>query len=280
MTEASDLQEVAEEAARAGAEVLLRFFRQDGLDVEEKSRHDLVSEADRASEAAVLEVLGRRVPGHAVLAEEGGALEGGADVEHQWLIDPLDGTSNFVHGLAYFAVSIACRRGSELLAGVVYEPAADQLFSAARGSGCRWNGTPVRVTSHAGLDGAFLSTGFPFRVRSALEPYLGLFHDVAVQAQGIRRCGAAALDLAYTAAGVYDGFFEFGLAPWDVAAGTLLIQEAGGVVSDLDGGDRFLESGNILAGAPGVHVELLRCAARVTDEAAVRELIGGEGDEA
>jgi len=261
-----ELLETALEAARAGAAVLARYFRDDALEVEHKAANDFVSRADRESEEAAVAVVRRRHPGHGILAEEGGGrvTTGGADVE--WLIDPLDGTTNFLQGLPVFCISVACRRGEELLAGIVLDPTRDDVFAAARGAGARWNGRPVAVSRRPGLAGAFLATGYPFKAKAALDEYLAIFRDAFVAAKSIRRCGAAALDLAYTAAGVYDGFFEFRLSPWDLGAGVLLVEEAGGVVTDLDGGRRFMAGGNIVAGGPAVHAELLAAVRRHADE--------------
>jgi myo-inositol-1(or 4)-monophosphatase len=258
-------------AARAGARVLVRTFGASDLAVERKATNDFVSRADRESEAAVVEVIRRHHPEHRILAEERGS--GGGSGDYEWVIDPLDGTTNFLQGLPMFCVSVACRRGDELLAGVVLDPVRDDLFTAARGAGAWRNGQPMRVSDRPGLDGAFLATGFPFRAHQALERYLGAFRDVFLKARAIRRCGAAALDLAYTAAGIYDGFFEFRLSAWDVAAGGLLVREAGGRVTDLEGGDRFTESGDVVAGNPGVQPELLELVRRHTDTAALDRLV-------
>ena len=246
------------------------MFRRAGLAVSTKAKNDFVTEADRASERAIVELLRRRHPGHRILAEESGSLaaadgETGED-EIEWLIDPLDGTANFLHGYPAYAVSVACRRGAELLAGVVYDPEGGNLFSAARGAGARWNGEAMRVSEHPGLAGAFLATGFPFKAHDALSLYLEVFAGIFREAGGIRRCGAAALDLAYTAAGVFDGFFEFRLAPWDIAAGAVLVREAGGVVVDLDGGEAFLEGGNVLAGGARVLADLAAAVGRHASE--------------
>jgi myo-inositol-1(or 4)-monophosphatase len=260
---------VAIAAAESGAVVLDHYFRSGRLDVGLKGEHDFVTQADRESEAAmVAEILGR-FPRHRILAEEGTSHEQ-ATSELEWVIDPLDGTTNFLQGLPVWAVSVACRRGDELLAGVVLDPCGGNLFQAARGAGASWNGRPMRVSKREALAGAFLATGYPFRAREALDLYLDLFRSVFQHARAIRRCGAAALDLAYTAAGVYDGFFEFRLSPWDIAAGALLIAEAGGRISDLGGRDGFLRSGNVLAGNPAVHAGLVTCArAAGADEAGV-----------
>ena len=268
----ADLLSTATAAARAGGEVLLRHFRDAGLAIHRKGEHDFVTEADHGSEEAVVAEIRRRHPGHRILAEEGGERVGGADA-HEWLIDPLDGTTNFLQGLPMFCVSVACRRGGELVAGVVLDPLRDDLFTAARGAGAHWNGRPIRVSGRDGVDGAFLATGYPFKAKDALDVYLAIFHDAFLRTRSIRRCGAAALDLAHTAAGIYDGFFEFRLSPWDLGAGVLLVEEAGGRVSDLDGGDAYIAGGNVVAGAPGVHRDLLEITRRHAGEARLDELV-------
>lgn len=257
-------------ASRAGAAVLDRYFRGADLDVRRKGQNDFVTRADHESEEAVVGEILRRHPDHRILAEEGGASRGGSGA-CEWLIDPLDGTTNFLQGLPVFCVSVACRRGDELLAGVVLDPQGDNLFAAAAGSGAFWNGRRMQ-TSRVPLPGAFLATGYPFRAHAALDAYLAVFREVFFHAKAIRRCGAAALDLAYTAAGVYDGFFEFRLSPWDIGAGILLIEEAGGRVTDLDGGAGYFDSGNVVAGGPVLHPQLLACVQRHASEALLDQL--------
>ncbi len=259
-------------AAEAGGAVLRRLFRGGDLEVRAKSATDFVTRADREAEAAVLGEIRRRHPDHRVLSEEEGAS--GAGGAYQWVVDPLDGTTNFLQGLPVYAVSVACRRLETTVAAVVLDPEGRNAFAAARGGGARWNGRPMRVSGKPGLADAFLATGYPFRARPTLDLYLEVFREVFLAARAIRRCGAAALDLAYAAAGVYDGFFEFRLSPWDVAAGGLLVEEAGGRISDLDGGDRYLESGNVLAGPPAVHRELLAAVGRHASESRLDELDG------
>ncbi|HUF79417.1 MAG TPA: inositol monophosphatase family protein [Thermoanaerobaculia bacterium] len=272
MTDMDELQllDTATAAARAGGAELRRLFGVPSLDVRSKGRNDFVTEADHLSENAVVAEIQRSFPHHAILAEESGALGGSS--KHEWVIDPLDGTTNFLQGLPVFCVSVACQRQGELLAGAVYEPLSDRMFAAARGCGATLDGAPIRVSERCGLDGAFLATGFPFRAHGALDRYLGAFREIFLQARAIRRCGAAALDLAHTAAGIYDGFFELRLSPWDLAAGVLLVREAGGAVTDLDGGQDFLASGNVVAGAPGVQPALRAAVARHADEAALAHL--------
>ncbi len=266
------LLETAITAARAGADVLQRYFRRDGLQVSRKGQNDFVTEADKASEAAVLAEIQRSFPGHRILAEEGGAADLNRESEHEWLVDPLDGTTNFLQGLPVWCVSVACRRGDQVVAGVVLDPEGGNLFAAARGQGATWNGRPMSVSPHPGLDGAFLATGYPFRALSTLDVYLDIFRDVFRRSTAIRRCGSAALDLAYTAAGVYDGFFEFRLSPWDIGAGIVLIEEAGGAVTDLDGEKGYFRSGNVVAGGKGVQRELREVAAGHAREADIDRL--------
>ncbi|MBW8876494.1 MAG: inositol monophosphatase [Acidobacteria bacterium] len=266
-----DLLQTAVAAAHAGAEILSRYFRQAGLEVRAKAENDFVSQADQESEAAVLATIRRRFPDHRILAEEGGGAGQGSG-DYEWLIDPLDGTTNFLQGLPVYSVSVACRKGDELLVAVIEDPEGKNLFTATRGGGAFWNGRPMSATRRDGIAGAFLATGYPFRALSTLDLYLGIFRDVFHYAKAIRRCGSAALDLAYTAAGVYDGFFEFRLSPWDIGAGILLVREAGGVVTDLDGRDGFFASGNIVAGGPAVHRDLLAIVQRHASEEAIERV--------
>jgi len=267
-----DLLETAQQAARTGAEVVRRYFRDATLEVRRKGQNDFVTQADKESEAAVLAEIRNRFPEHRILAEEGGGADIGGDSDYQWLIDPLDGTTNFMQGLPVYCVSVACRKGDELVVGVINDPEGNNLFTASKGGGAQWNGRPMEPPRPDGLDGAFLATGYPFRALSTLDVYLAVFRDVFQHAKAIRRCGSAALDLAYTAAGVYDGFFEFRLSPWDIGAGILLIEEAGGVVTDLDGGRGYFAGGNIIAGAPAVQKELLAIVKRHGSEAEIDRL--------
>jgi myo-inositol-1(or 4)-monophosphatase len=262
-----EITRVAVEAAQGGAEVLRHWFGRSDLESHEKAQNDFVSRADRESEETVLAVIRSHFPDHHVLAEEGGRSGGHRSSEYEWVVDPLDGTTNFLRGVPFFCVSVACRRAGRLQAGVVLDPLRDDLFVASAGAGATRNGEVMRVAPQAAVAGAVLATGFPFKAHPALDAYLSLFRDVFLDARAIRRCGAAALDLAYTAAGVFDGFFEFRLAPWDVAAGALLVREAGGLVSDLDGGEGFVASGNVVAGSPGLQQELQRrIAAHATEQ--------------
>jgi myo-inositol-1(or 4)-monophosphatase len=252
--------EIAKEAARRGAAVLLKYWEQLGKeDAATKSRNDWVSAADRESEAAIISYLREQCPDDRTLGEEGGlsAIPPNAS-GRMWIIDPLDGTSNYLQHFPFWSVSIGLRRDDEMIAGVVYEPLRDLYFSAERGAGAYRNDQRMSVSRQPGVEGAFLATGFPFRAQQFVSVYCDIFEDVIRIAKGVRRAGSAALDLAYTAAGVFDGFFELHLAPWDVAAGSLLVTEAGGTVSDFSGGDRWLRRGNIVGAPAGVHAELVR----------------------
>lgn len=264
-----DAIELAQSAARTGAEVLLRYWMNLGKDdADLKARNDWVSRADRESEAAIIARIHEHFPADQILGEESGAVAGrGSASGREWVIDPLDGTSNYLQHFPFWSVSIGVREGDEMVGAVIYEPLRDQMFSAERGAGAFLNGERMRVSAHEGLEGAFLATGFPFRAQKYVGVYTQIFGDVISVVKGVRRAGSAALDLAYTAAGVFDGFFEMHLAPWDVAAGALLVREAGGIVTDFSGGDEFWQRGNIVGAAPGVHEKLLRLISRHTAEA-------------
>lgn len=257
--------EIAMEAARRGAEVLMGHWEQLGKeDADLKARNDWVSNADRESEVAIVDAITARSPDDGFLGEEGGRSGGSGN--RTWIIDPLDGTSNYLQHFPFWSISIALRRNEETVAGVIYEPLRDLFFTAELGAGAFRNGERMRVSSHTAVEGSFLATGFPFRAQEYVESYVAIFTDVIRTSKGVRRAGSAALDLAYTAAGVFDGFFEMHLAPWDVAAGAILVQEAGGAVSDFSGGQRWLERGNIVGASPAVHRELLTIIGRHIDE--------------
>ena len=257
MTARKNDVELACDAARRGAAVLLKHWEQLGKeDADLKSRNDWVSRADRESETAIISVIREHCPNDAILGEEGGmSFEGTSG--RTWIIDPLDGTSNYLQHFPVWSSSIGLQTGAEITAGVVHEPLRDIFFTAERGAGAFRDGVPMRVSNQEGLDSSFLATGFPFRAQQFVSVYCAIFQEVISVAKGVRRAGSAALDLAYTAAGVFDGFFELHLAPWDVAAGSLLVTEAGGRVSDFSGGDRWLERGNIVGAPAGVHEGLL-----------------------
>jgi myo-inositol-1(or 4)-monophosphatase len=241
-------------ARRAGDLIVKSLARLDSLKVDSKGRNDFVSEIDRKSEADIIATIRRSYPQHAILAEESG--RSGSD-EYVWIIDPLDGTTNFLHGFPVFAVSIAVEHRGRLQHAVVFDPKRQEFFTASRGDGAQLEGKKIRVSSQRTLEGALIGTGLPFRMAAAhVDAYLAMLKVIMSTAAGVRRPGAAALDLAYVAAGRLDGFWEFGLSPWDTAAGTLLIQEAGGRVGTPTGGEYALGQ-NIIAGNPKVYEELL-----------------------
>jgi len=245
-------------AAEAGAKVLADRFGGERR-IEHKGHIDLVTDADRAAEEAVLAVIRDRFPGHAILAEEEGA-SGASPV--RWIVDPLDGTTNYAHGIPHFCTSVACEIGGRLEVGVIVDPLRGECFRAARGRGAFLGGTRLRVTDPGALDRAVLATGFPYWVQERTEEVLELFGAFLRRAQGVRRFGSAALDLAWVAAGRYDGFFELKLKPWDVAAGVLLVEEAGGIVTGLEGGPFDLRDGDTLAAGPALHPLLVPVAAQ------------------
>ncbi|WP_044871959.1 inositol-phosphate phosphatase [Pseudomonas sp. LFM046] len=243
---------IALRAARSAGELIFRSIeRLDVISVNEKDAKDYVTEVDRAAELSIVQALRKAYPNHGILGEEGGLLEGkGEGADYLWIIDPLDGTTNFIRGVPHFAVSIACKYKGRLEHAVVLDPVRQEEFTASRGRGAALNGRRLRVSPRKSLEGALLGTGFPFRENQLdnLDSYLGMFRSLVGQTAGIRRAGSASLDLAYVAAGRFDAFWEFGLSEWDMAAGALLVQEAGGLVSDFTGGHDFLEKGHVVAG--------------------------------
>jgi myo-inositol-1(or 4)-monophosphatase len=239
------LLNVAVEAAHAAGTIMRRQLqRVDSVPVERKARHDYVSEVDRACEAEIVREIRRFYPDHAFLCEESGPS---GDSESVWVVDPLDGTSNFLHGIPHFAVSIAYQNKGRTEHAVVYDPIRDELFTASRGSGAALNQKRIRVSDRRSLDGAILATAFPFRQPKLLPQYSRVFQAVLRSVEDFRRAGTASLDLAWVAAGRLDGYFEIGLHAWDVAAGTLIVREAGGVVLDFAGNDGVEEAGSIIA---------------------------------
>ena len=251
--------DVALLAAERASEVLLDYFgRLRELKVEEKARNDFVTEADKKSEMIIIKTIQESFPQHAIVAEESGSHGSGS---WQWFIDPLDGTKNFIHGLPMFCVSIGVAYKGELIAAVVKAPLLEETFVAEKGAGAFCNGVKLKVSSRP-FEEALVATGFPFRGKEMLDSYLKCFKEVFLSVSGLRRCGSAALDLAYTAKGVFDGFWEMSLHPWDIAAGILLVEEAGGVVTDFEGGRSFLSSGNIVGASPNTHGELLKIVQR------------------
>jgi myo-inositol-1(or 4)-monophosphatase len=257
---ANSILEVAVSAARAGGEILEGYWRSlPGGSISEKRKNDFVTRADKESEEAIVAKIREVYPEDGFLGEEGGRRGSGAETR-TWIIDPLDGTTNFIAGFPFWCVSVAARERGEIVAGVVWDPLRGELYTAERGAGAFRNGRQLRVSAQKDLDGAFLSTGFPFRSKDRLDLYLALFRELFQHARAIRRAGSAALDLANVAAGVFDGFFEFRLSVWDIAAGALLIEESGGRITDFAGGDRHWDRGNVVAGPPGVADAIVRAA--------------------
>ncbi len=248
---------IAVRAARNAGDIIVRqSTRIDELTITSKERNDYVSEVDRQAENEIMAVIRKAFPDHGILAEESG--QHGSGDEFLWIIDPLDGTTNFLHGFPQYAVSIALQHKGRLEQAVIYDPMRQELFTASRGGGAQLDNRRIRVSKQTVLEGALLGTGFPYKDQQHLGTYLEMFKALIADSAGIRRPGSAALDLAYVAAGRFDGFWEFGLNPWDMAAGVLLVREAGGLVGDLAGGHDFMKNGNIVAAAPKLFAAMLR----------------------
>jgi myo-inositol-1(or 4)-monophosphatase len=242
-------------ARRAGRIINQAADNLDVLTVRHKSLNDLVSEVDRASEAAIIQIIHAAYPDHAILAEESGAS--GAS-EYVWIIDPLDGTTNYLHGFPQYCVSIGVAHRGVLTHGVIFDPTRNDLYTASRGRGAFLNDRRMRVSRRTKLIDALVGTGFPFRMFDHMDAYIAILRELMGKTAGIRRPGAAALDLAAVAAGRYDGFWEIGLSPWDMAAGALMVLEAGGLVGDLQGDEHYLQRGMIIAGNPKIFGQLLQ----------------------
>ena len=251
---------IAVRAARRAAAIINRAARDvELLRVTRKRPNDFVTEVDHAAEQAIIDVLHRAYPDHAILAEESGAIPGNApESEYTWIIDPLDGTTNFIHGFPQYAVSIALKHKDLVTQGVIYDPTKNELFTASRGRGAYLNERRLRVSRRPQLAEALIGTGFPFRELQNLDEYLAMFRELTARTAGLRRAGAASLDIAYVAAGRLDGFWELGLSAWDMAAGALLVQEAGGLVGDFRGEQGYLGSGRIICGNPKIFGQLLQ----------------------
>lgn len=249
------LLNIAVRAARRAGEVIVRSLnRAPALEARQKSRNDFVTEVDHRAEQEIIATIRRSHPDHAFLAEESGRS---GDSEFVWIVDPLDGTTNFLHGFPQFSVSIALEVRGRLEHGVIYDPMRQELYTASRGDGAQLDGRRIRVSRAQGLDGSLIATGFPYRANVRyLDAYLAMLRTVIECTAGVRRPGSAALDLAYVAAGRVDAFWEIGLSAWDTAAGTLLITEAGGMVTTMRGAE-YRQSGHLVAGSPKVHAQLL-----------------------
>ncbi len=248
---------IAVRAARKAGDIIARFSNTvDTLTISNKAENDFVSEVDHLAEQAIIQIILKAYPDHGILAEESGGHN--ADSEYQWIIDPLDGTTNFLHGFPQYAVSIGLRLKNRMEVAVVYDPIKQEMFTASRGRGAHLNDKRIRVTNRSSLKGALLGTGIPFRNLDNLDTYLAMLRALLPDTAGIRRAGSAALDLAYVAAGRMDGFWEYGLNPWDMAAGILLVEEAGGIISDFQGGFDYFESGNIVTANPKILKAMLQ----------------------
>jgi len=249
-----DYMSVALKAVEEAGAVLLEYYqRLSELKAELKNPNDYVTEADTASEMVIVETIKSSFPDHTIVAEESGVFE--KEEKFRWYIDPLDGTKNFIQGLQMFSISVALEVSGELVVGVVHAPVLNETFTAEKGSGAYLNGERIRVSNRS-FETAMIATGFPFRAKEFLDDYLKSFREIFLSVSAVRRCGSAALDLAYTARGIFDGFWEMALSPWDISAGVLLIEEAGGKVSDFKGGRNFLKSGNIVGASPNVYPKL------------------------
>lgn len=261
MARSAILNVMVQAALKAGRSLARDFGEVQNLQVSRKGPGDFVSQADHRAEQIIFSELKRARPGYGFLMEERGEIEG-EDRQHRWIVDPLDGTTNFLHGIPVFAISIALERQGQLMAGVVYNPAMDELYTAERGGGAFLNDRRMRVAARQDLSDAVITTGIPHLGRPGHPAALKRLRNVMIEAAGIRRFGSAAIDLAWVAAGRVDGFWESGLAPWDVAAGMLMVRESGGFVSDFQGGAEIYSSRTIVAGSERIHKGLLAILAR------------------
>jgi len=266
---------IASEAARQAGGLMLKFRqRLESIPVERKARHDYVSEVDRACEQTIRDYILKHHRQHAFLGEETGKS---GDSEYVWIVDPLDGTSNYLHGIPHYSVSIALQIRGRIEHGVIYDPLRQEMFTASRGEGAFLNSQRIRVSGRKDLSGALIATAFPFRRRRLMDAYHGMFQAVFEKVEDIRRAGTASLDLAYVACGRMDGYFELGLKPWDVAAGALMVQEAGGVVMDIGGGENWLDSGHVIA-APFKLITPLRHAIAPHVSDGLKSRVGATGE--
>jgi myo-inositol-1(or 4)-monophosphatase len=266
---------VAVKAARAAGSIINRgALDVEAVRVSQKQVNDFVTEVDQASEAAIIEILLGAYPGHGILAEETGSEHGAKDSDYVWIIDPLDGTTNFIHGFPFYCVSIALSIKGKIEHGVIYDPTRNDLFTATRGRGAFVNDRRLRVSKRTQLSDCLVSTGFPFRPGDNFKQYMAMMGDVMQRTAGMRRPGAAALDLAYVAAGNCDAFFEKGLMPWDMAAGSLLVTEAGGLVGNLTGEANFLDQKECLAANPRIYAQMVSLIGKYSKFATAGEKAG------
>src|SRR4030066_1505537 len=254
----NDFITIAIKAAKLAGEVILNSIG--GLtkeDINQKQASDFVTKVDIESENVIIRTIRESFPPHSILAEE--SLKDNKERDgFQWIVDPLDGTTNYIHGYPVFSVSIALAVKGDIIAGVILDPLRNELFTAEKGKGAFLNNNPIGVSDISALKESLISTGFPFRKKKNIDLYLMLFKNLFYKVSDIRRAGSAAIDLAYLASGRCDGFFEIGLGPWDIAAGSILIKEAGGIITDFGGGEDFLKTGNVVAGPPTLHEEMLK----------------------
>lgn len=247
---------IAQKAARVAGEILMEHFKKLPREaIRKKQRNDFLSYVDESSEQAIVSILNEHFPGCSILAEEGSGVE--QDSEFRWIIDPLDGTTNYIHGLPVFCISIALQKNNEIILGVIYDPVHDEMFSAEKGKGAFLNDQTLQVSKASYLSESFIATGFPFKAKHLLKDYLGAFEGIFRECIGMRRMGSAAIDLAYVAAGRFDGFWELGLSPWDMAAGAIIIEEAGGRMSDFWDQSDYLKNSCVLASNGFIHKQLL-----------------------
>ncbi|MEW6409733.1 MAG: inositol monophosphatase family protein [Nitrospirota bacterium] len=253
----ADFLSTAIKAAKvAGNIILSNLGKISKNDIGLKQASDFVTRIDKESEYAIIRIIKEKFPDHYFLAEESSRdTDTGT---YLWIIDPLDGTTNYIHGFPVFAVSVALQHKDEIITGVIFDPLKNELFTAEKGKGAFLNGQPIKVSAVTALQNSLITTGFPFRKKNLIDEYLKLFKNILHKVSDLRRAGAAALDLAYVACGRCEAFFELGLSPWDVAAGSLIIKEAGGIVTDFSGGTEYLSTGNIVAGNPVIHKEILK----------------------
>ncbi|MCG9696378.1 inositol-1-monophosphatase [Shewanella sp. Isolate11] len=264
------MQTIAVRAARAAGQTIMRAYMElDRIEVSNKGINDYVTNVDKEAEAAITYQIRKSYPDHTIVAEEGGENKGD-NKDYMWIVDPLDGTTNFVRGIPHFAVSIAVQYKGKTEVAVVYDPVRDELFTAVRGKGAKLNDFRIRVSKANDLNETIIGTGFPFKAKQHSETYMKLFASTFSQCGDLRRAGSAALDLAYVAAGRMDAFFEISLKPWDIAAGDLIVREGGGTVTDLTGNHNYLTSGNIIAGTPKATISLVKSFRPLLSEALKR----------